>query len=291
MNISLSKKTKAELISAYEDLLAQQKELETTAQQCFIPERSKEIEEAEKTYTVDAIQKTITSLQAVAGSAITEFARSFEVQVRRFEELQKMSAHLEERLKLLRNLEAGAETGAQLIATLESERTQLENEITIKRRDWEREREEAEYRAKTASARRDAEVAEEYKKKETVLKEREQMLAVREKELAEQVKRLENYDMDVEKDVSKRLAEAHKEWGATHARALAEKERERELDEKLHEIQIKELTADVKRLENEVVALRKDTVDANKRAQDLALKIVESTSRIRANILPAGEEK
>jgi hypothetical protein len=202
-----------------------------------------------------------------------------------------MSAYLGERLKLLRDLEMGAETGAQLIATLESERTQLENEITIKRRDWEREREEAEYRAKVASARRDAEIAEEYTKKDAVLKEREQVVAVREKELAERVKRLENYDVDVEKEVAKRLAEARKEWETMHARALAEKERERELDEKLHEIQIKELTADVKRLENEVMALRKDAVDANRRAQDLALKIVESTSRSRAGVLATGEEK
>lgn len=228
---------------------------------------------------MDTVQKTVVVLQGVAGNAITEFSKSFETQVRRFEELQKITTQLEERLKFLRDLEMGTEAGTQLIETLESEKVQLENEIRTKRRDWAREQDEVEYRAKTERVRADAEADEERKKKELALKDREQAVAVREKELMEQVKRLESYDADVEKETSKRLMEAQKEWEATHVRALTDKDREHELDEKLNAIKVKELADAIKRLENEVVALRKDAVDANKRAQDLALKIVEGTSQ------------
>lgn len=281
MNTTLQKKTKAELISAYEDLLAKQKELESRAQQTFAPERTKTIERVKEVAAPDTLQKTVAALNTAASGAIGEFAKSFETQMRRFEELEKASNEVEARLALLRDLELGAEAGTQLITALESERAQLEHEISTKRRDWAREQEEAEYRAKTDRGRADAEANEERKKKELALKEREQTVATREKEIAEQAKRLENYDADVEKEASKRVTDAKKEWEASHTRELFEKDRELELAEKLHELKLKELMDDVKRLESELTAARKDAAEANKRAQDLALKIVEGTSRSR----------
>lgn len=94
---------------------------------------------------------------------------------------------------------------------------------------------------------------------------------------------------NVEKEAGKRVAEAKKEWEASHTRELFEKDRELELTEKLHELKLKELTDDVKRLERELTATRKDAAEANKRAQDLALKIVEGTSRSRMASVAANE--
>jgi hypothetical protein len=289
MNTSLAKKTKAELISAYEALLATQKQLEGATRQSYAEEKVKVVERAEKEHTVDAVQKTVESLRGVSSASITQFAQIYEAQVRRFEELQKASALLEERVKVLRELEAGAEMGTQLLSALESERAQLEQEIETKKRDWERAQEETEYRTTLMRKREEEAVIEERRKKDLVLKEREHAVAIKEKEVAEQVKRLETFDVELEKEVGKRVVEAKKAWDSECVRELAEKDRERELEEKLHELEVKSLREDVKRLEAESAVLRKDAEQANKRAQDLALKIVEGGARER--VVSTGLEK
>jgi len=290
MNTPLSKMTKAELVAEYEALLAKQKDLEAGAKQVFSEERTKMVETAQKAHTMDTIEKTLNALRGAATGAIGQFGQALEAQVRRFEELQRATALAEERLKVLRELEAGAEVGAQLIGTLESERNALEQEIATKRRDYERAQDEAEYRTKTERRRAEEQAVEEQRKREAVLKEREQATTAKEKELAEALKRLDTFDADLEKEVGKRLADAKKAWDLEHTRELLEKDRERELEEKLHELQMKDLREDVKRLEAECATLRRDAEQANKRAQDLALKIVEGGARERSVPVPSAEK-
>jgi hypothetical protein len=274
----LSKKTKAELISAYQELLAQQKTLETQAQHTYTEESTERIQETAKTVergTRETVQEAVRALESTFDKATSDVATHLQKEIDRFTMVQRAISLAEERLAFLGDLESGAGIAKELISRLETERAALEREIAEQRRVWEREKEEEEYRAKTARTRKEEELTEAHRKREQQLKEQEELVSKKEKDMEQSLQKLERFEGDVARETGRRVEEERKTWERAHEQRIADIAQEKLLNEKLHEIEVKELRADVSRLEQEVAMLRKDAEQANKRAQDLALKIVE----------------
>ncbi len=279
---TLAKKTKAELISAYEELVAKQHELEGASARTYGEADTASFKKASAAFSGEQVQTTLASLRSAAGDAIGAFAKAFEGQVRRFEELNRAVALAEERLKLVHELETGADVAAQLIAGFEEERAKLEREIAARKRDWEREQEEEKYRADVARKRAADTAAEEARKREAVLKEREAAVKEREsavdaqeKAMAALATRVEQLPAEIARESDKRISEAKKQWESELKRALADKDAEREHLAKLNDLEKKNLTQELARLQAECAALRKDAELANRKAQELAVRIVE----------------
>ena len=286
----LAKKTKAELIAAYEELLAKQDDIHAAATRTFVPESTTLFETA-SVYTPDAVAKTATTLRSTITDAVGLFIQAFDDEARKFADLKKAIDIARDRLKLHHDIEAGATVLERIIAEHEARRTELEREIATKRRDWEREQEEAEYQAKVAKKRSDEEQAEARRKRESAFAEREAALAARESELAELRKRVEGYAAELEKEVEKRVTGLRKELATEHTRELADKDREREHLATLFDLEKKALQQELARQTSEVALARKDAEQANKKAQDLAVRIVErSTERGAATSAPASVE-
>ncbi len=279
---SLNKKTKAELISAYEDLVTKQKTLEASAAQAYGPTDAVSFKKAAAAFSPEHVQKTITSLNAAAQDAVHSFAKAFEAEVRRFDELQHAVSLAEERLKLAYELEAGAAITSELVARFEEERGALEREIAARKRDWEREQEEASYQAELARKRAVEAMADEARKRDAAFKERdgelkewEASVAAAEKAHEASLKRVEGIPAELDREAAKRVAEAKKQWEVDEKRALAEKDLAREHALKLSDLEKKNLQQELARVQAECAALRKDAEAANRKAQELAVRIVE----------------
>ncbi len=282
----LAKKTKAELITAYQELLARQDDIHAAATRTFAPESATLFETA-SAYTPDAVAKTAATLRSTITDAVDLFIQAFDDEARKFADLKKAIEVARDRLKLHHDIEAGASVLERIIAEHEARRTELEREIAEKRRDWEREREEAEYQAKVVKKRTDEEQAEARRKRESGYAEREAALAAREGELAELRKRADGFAAELAKEVEARVGALRKELAAEHTRALADKDREQEHLAKLFDLEKKVLQQELSRQTNEVALARKDAEQANKKAQDLAVRIVESSTERSAPAAPA----
>lgn len=291
MDNTLSKKTKAELISAYEALLAERKNLGEAAAQHFTEDRMQTFSKAASDYSSDAIRKTLATLRNTSDDAITQFASALETEVRKFQELREEIARAEGRLKLVHHLEMGADVASQLVKTFEAEKNALDADIASRKRDFAREQEESQYRATVMRTRAEEEFSEKARVREMALKAREEKVALLEKEQEALRARSETLPVEVEKEAEKRLAEAKKIWDTDTKRTLAEKEKEREHTEQLHALAKKGMETEIARLISENALLRKEAEQANRKAQDLAVKIVERGSGANDHtVLPAKTE-
>lgn len=284
---TLTRKTKAELIAAYEELLAKQQGMKTAAKETYASENNKLFETA-STYTPESVEMAATTLRTTLIDAVGLFTDAFEAEARKFEELKQAIDLAQARLKLHHDIEVGATVLQEIIAEHEARRDELERTITTRKRDWEREQEELEYRTKTMRARSDEEQAQTHKKREALLKEREAAAEARETEFAELKMQVATMQSEIDKAVEKQVAEVRKELDEVHKRSIADKDRECAHAVKLLEFEKKSRDQEISRQANEIGVLRKEAEQANKKAQDLAARIIESrTDRTPASVANA----
>ena len=99
-------------------------------------------------------------------------------------------------------------------------------------------------------------------------------LKEQETEYAALKKRAESVPQEIEKEVTRREAEIRKRSDAEHAQEAEFARRETELGKKTADAEAKNLREQIMRQQSEIAGLRKEAETANKKAQELAVRVV-----------------
>ena len=230
----------------------------------------------------NVLNKTNVTLDVLLGKALVE--------VDKFNEFQQAIDLSKKTLSLHHNIQITAETLENLVTehsqkkkSFESEadriKEEIEMQITAKKRDWEREREEYGYNLKL-QRKKEVDLYEEEKvkcekdlaAKEDALCKQEEEYKKLQQEASDFPKRLEKELMALEKEVTSKLNEEFD----SH-QVLMKKDADAE--KRFYNLQIENLQDQIKKQETEIVALKKEAEAAGKKAQELAVKVIERGGR------------
>ena len=305
---NLSKKTKTELIADYEKLLASFEEAKGSAKTLFSPRNDEVITKSKNELTSEQAREAVRKLKVNVSEKMNDFSQSINVslgqildqiniQVEKFSELQKAVDVSAERLQAEHKIEMTVEALEVLMGEFETRRKALEEEINTKekeleseigakekelemeigakRKQWEREKEEYGYELKLRRQREEDEYGYKEEKREQALKVREEEIKKQETELARLREEAEEMPELIEKRVAQREQELKKVLEAGYKQKYEDDKKEGEFEKKMTEVKIKSLEGQIKELEIGLSLARKDADVANKKAQELAVKVIE----------------
>lgn len=294
---NLTKKTKAEVLAAYEALRADYERATAQGVIAFSPAAEDAMTKG-RTVTVDAVANEIAQAKRTIAGRADELSRSLNSEfdallaerlaaLKKFSELDSAIASAEQRLLSDAHLEVAANALATIVADFETKnrkleeefRTrgrQLEEEIATRRREAARQDEEAVYRLKLDRAREQERIEAELAKQEQAFAEREKALAARETELLQLHQQLEEWPKKLEQALMVREREVVARVEAEAKRFQQSVKAEWDAEKRLLEVRQQGFIEEVKRLQTELAVSRKETEAATKRAQELAVKIIES---------------
>lgn len=274
--IPLQKRTKAEVLKEYQNLLENYEELKISSRLLGVPENIK-LADKTRDYTIDNLNKGIDSLKEALNNAIGDFSINIMAEAEKLKEINEAVELAKKNLSLQYNIQVAAETLDNLIAENSRKKIELEQEIENKKRSWEREQEEYEYNKNLQRKREEDFQKEKIIKQEKELEERLQDIVQQEQELqnlrketGEFPKRLENLLAQKESEVIKRLNEQFTE-------RLEQEKKDWQAQKNIYEIKTENLENRIKDLTVEVDKLKKETEKANIKAQELAVKVIEGS--------------
>ncbi len=297
-NIStLSKKTKVEILTEYEKLLASIEQAKQDSREVFDPVHAQEIITAQRNFTTSGVETAVLEMKTSTSEKLAEVSRKItevldalmqetRAEIEKFSGITQAIEFAEKRLTSLHHIEVTAASLEIVVAEYAEKKRLLETEhttqlteltelITKKKRDWQREEEEYEYTRKLIRTREDAEREEKQKARESALQLREHAITSAEDELNALRARIETIPFEIEKgihsaeqEISKRLAGEHK----THIESL---NATWESEKRIIELKHSHLEAQYKKLEAELVYAKKEAELAQKKAQELAMTIIE----------------
>lgn len=293
----LAKKTKNEIVEEYQKLLSRLEDAKILSQTSFADENSRLIAAA-KSFQLDTIIKEAESLKEKTQANFSGFAVNLNEliktlleqiggEIKKFEEIQKAIEASKMTLKNQYHLEVSAETLSLLISQYETKKKELteeaenleqalKKEIEQKKRLWGREQEEYEYQ-RTQTKLRDEEIYQaETAKRRAVWLEREETIKKQEEETARWRAEALKYPETVKQELEKKEKEVTEKLLAEHKNAAAAKDREHEAAVQLLKLKNETCENQIKRLETEVITLKKEQELANRKAQDMAIKVIES---------------
>ena len=295
----LAKKTKNEIVEEYQKLLSRLEDAKILSQTSFADENSRLIATA-KSFQLDTVIKEAESLKEKTQANFNGFAVSLNEliktlleqiggEIKKFEEIQKAIEASKMILKNQYHLEVSAETLNLLISQYETKKKELaeeaenleqalKKEIEQKKKLWEREQEEYEYQ-RTQAKLRDEEIYQaETAKRRAVWLEREETIKKQEEESARLRAEALKYPETIKKELEKKEKEVTEKLLAEHKNAAAAKDREHAATVQLLKLKNETYENQIKRLETEVITLKKEQESANRKAQELAIKVIESGS-------------
>lgn len=263
--IPLQKRTKAEILKDYQNLLENYEELKISSRLLGVPENIK-LSDKTRDYTTDNLNKGIDSLK-----------EALMAEAEKLKEINEAIELAKKNLNLQYNIQVAAETLDNLITENSRKKIELEQEIENKKRNWEREKEEYEYDKNLQHKREEDFQKEKIIKQEKELEERlgsiaqqEQELQNLRKETGEFPKRLENLLAQKELETIKRLNEQFTE-------RLEQEKKDWQAQKNIYEIKTENLENRIKDLTIEADKLKKETERANIKAQELAVKVIEGS--------------
>ena len=300
---SIAKKRKKEIVEEYEKLLEKYDELKMTAKDIYKPENVEIVSKAKKK-TIDSIYEAFTgskknlttqleNLSTQLNNHLNSLLNKIIEEAKKFSELQKAVNISKKKLENNYNIEvvAGALENfvneynfkkEQLEKEYKIRQEQLEEEIAQKKKEWKREQEEHGY-DKDLQRRRDDEIFEEEKEK------REKEMATKEKKLEEREQELENLKFQVEqipekteKEVRAREKEVREELNVEFDNKLEQTQKDWEAEKNVMKLRIQNLENYIKRQNALITELKQGEEAANKQAQALAIKVVESGAKNKA---------
>lgn len=300
-NIStLAKKTKAEILNEYTKLASNLEQAKAESYEINEPSTIEMVTSAKSTFTTTGVESAISELRVSTTEKLTHVAKKITDTldtlarqtldgVEKFATLTRAIEISEKRLTTLYRIEVVATTLEALVKEYEDKKQQLELEhskqhnelaesIALKKRDHEREEEVYAYTLKTKRTREEEEYGEKAKKKIAGLEERERALKEEESVVTALRSQIENLPAQNEKliqtteqEVTKRLTTEH----TTHTDALT---KVWESEKRILELKYTNLEMQYKKLESEMNQMKKEVETAQKRAQELAITIIEHGS-------------
>lgn len=309
---TFAKKTKQEILADYEQLLKQFEDLKLDAKQIYRPENL-EITAAAKNQTADTVSQSVAEIKKTIGSNLEELAaklngslaallNGFLSQAKKFSELEQALELSRKNLAVHYNIQVAAETLEQLVSDYEMKKQQLEKEalarqehldaeINSKKREQDRSAEEYDYDTKLNRKRETALFEETMAAKEKALAEREANLKQREQETAQLKKQVEQLPEDIAKEVAVREKDISKHWENDSAVKTDGLKKDWEAERKMSDLKLQNLAETIKRQDSEIISLKKETELANKKAQELAVRIIESGAKAKGGEETAAGQK
>ena len=273
MPSSLAKKTKAELIEEYKQLLEKQKELQLVAREAYAPESETTLKKA-GAHGDETIEKSMAQLRNIFSAALNKLADAFQTELQKLNDVRQAIEISKKRLAVHHHVEVAAGLVEKMLADYEAQKQALEDEISVRKRDSERAFEDIQYQATLSRKRSEMEFDEACRKREIDLGNREAQLKEKEKEYAELKKRVESLPEDMEKEISKRVAEMEKQLQSKHEQERNFIQKDTDLAKKMADSEMKSLRDQIARQNSEIVALRKEAEAAGKKAQELAVRVI-----------------
>lgn len=293
------KKTKQELLEEYQKLQEHYDELKMASKITYNPENLEIVSAAKNKTTGDASQaisnfkkslnEELDNLSIKLNDVLKNLLNQILDETNKFNELQQAIELSKKNLEVTYNIQIVAETLDSLVSEYEKkkndletsakkEQDELENSITSKKRDWEREKEEYEYASRVQKKREASLYKEEREKEERDLIERENALKGREEEFKNLAQQVELMPERLNNELSAKEIEVEKRLNAKWENCLILLKKDYETEKRVYELKIENLDNIAKRQESDIANLRKETEIANKKAQDLALKVIESNA-------------
>lgn len=296
--LPLSKMTKAELSEEYRQLLEKYEELKMTARVVGEPKNA-ELLERVREYTSEHLTASLGTLKTEFGKTVDEFSGRLLAEAQKLGDIQQAMELSKKNLELHYHIQVAAETLQQLVAehevkqreltkATEAKRQTLTDEVETVQRDWQREQEEYEYRKKQEQRRAGEADAEARAKKEQELATRVEQLRQQEAEVQQLRQQVAAMPAQLDKALTLREQEVIKRLRAQADAELATAKKDWAAAKNLLELKISTQHDQLKQQGAEIAALRQEAERANRKAQELAVKVIESGRGIAAT---TGEAK
>lgn len=284
--IPLGKRTKQEILDAYEQLQGHLDELQTSAKVVH-SQPALELVERSTQQNAQTIETVFMEFQKSLHAHISDVRTAILEQSALLQELQQAVGISRQQLQLQHGITVAAESLEELMAEQKrkmaefasegaQKKQEYDEQITQKRKAWEREAEEYEYNKKLQRERDRAE-ADEREKSFAV---REEAIRQQEQEIAQMKKSLDRFPQELSEAVAKKEKEVLEKLTEqfTHEKALMEKESTAQMH--LFELKVANLEERLAANTQEIIALKRQTEEANAKAQVLAMKAIERPTTI-----------
>lgn len=282
--------TKAELSEEYRKLLEKYDELKMTARIVGDP-KNVELLERVREDTAEHLTASLATMKTEFGKMVDEFLGRLLAEAQKLGDMQQAMELSKKNLELHYHIQVAAETLQQLVTEHEAKqrelvkaadlnRQTLADKMDQARRDWEREQEEHNYRSKVQRQRAEEQSAEEQTKREKEWQERVDRLRQQEVDVQNLRKQVEAMPAQLEKALALREQEVTKRLRAQADAELAAVKKDWAAAKNLLELKIDTQHDQLKQQGTEIAALRQEAERANRKAQELAVKVVESGTGI-----------
>lgn len=287
---TLARKTKAEILAEYEKLIKNLETAKDQAAQAHEPKVEELIGKA-KEISVEKIRQSVDALRIKINEYVDKLGDALSVGTKEVQQLSQTVEALQKRLEHEHNIEIAAEALTALVADYEAKKRQfaleskqqemnLQLRLEDQERQWQRGKEDKQYELERTLRQKRGEFEEDFARQEHALQEREQQLQQQEAEIQGLRQTIETFPQVSEK----RQAEYAKELTARlqndHEQVLNQAAQEWEAQKNLLELKISNLQEHIKRQQAEINTLKQEAERANKRTQELAIKVIEGGTSV-----------
>lgn len=288
MQIPITKKTKPEILEAYNQLLIQFDEANKLAKSVEDP-KNKEILELAKSHSTENIIKDISDLKISIHSHLDSMADKLLNASRSFSQLQDAIAISQNQLQSVQNIEVAANALEQLVREYEVKKREFEAKhrqededltqtINSKKRDWQRETEDYNYTVQLKRRREKEQFEEEITKERRLFDERTTLLNAREEEIEKIKTEIREFNQRLTTEIADTKEKVTKELEHEFSVKLAIINKEKENDSNIAKLRVGHLEDINKRQALEIEKLRVETEKAYAQSQNMALKLIESSA-------------
>lgn len=294
---AIAKKTKNEIIEEYSKLLENIEDAKTLSKAAYgqqnmqLVANAKELDPAELEKAGAEFVGQLEQDNKDYLNRIAEFRKKLLAQINleiaKFEELQAAVEAAKLLLKNSYNIEVAAETLQTVVENHQAKKKETAEELNKIRFDfeqeraavkaaWEREKEEYEYQFTQRKLRDQEALKAEAAKNEKVWLEREAKLKAEETETRRLKELAEKLPETLELELTKQEKEITEKLKREQTTGLNFKEQEWNAKEQISKLKIEGLEMQIKRLESDILVLKKEQEQANRKAQEMAIKVIES---------------
>jgi len=302
-----AKNTKAELFKAYQEMKetfeqAQKDQLPLPQLDSLKREEAKILEKT-KNILPEKLEDDIVSLNKKVQANLAEMRNELIEESKKLSEIRKAIEIESKRLEEVYSIKLTENTLQTLIADFEAKKEELEKkrklaensfeeEMVLSKKIRERDEEEYAYQLKierkkeqdeyeSAQAKKRAEATEKINKETVELDEREQSINNKLEEIENMKKEIENFPKKLEAAIKEARQEAQKELEKDFAVQKKIAESQWSTEKKIFENRIVGLQETARNQASEIANLKKSLVEANQRAQNLAIAIVQNTTGLK----------
>lgn len=272
----LTRKTKNELLEEYNKLLERYEEMKMGARILGEPSSLALLEQI-KDYTPEKLTQTISELKNTFNESLNQLAEKLATEAKKLTELQQALELSKKNLELHYHIQVAAETLERLVQDYKVKTVELEEELAKKKREaaWQ---EEEQNHTIIFRRKKEEEIYQlEQERKERELVEREAALKAQEMEIQKLRSQVEAMPKQLESALAAKEQEVTRRLQVKFEQEQTMASQEWEAKKSLLELTNKNLEQQIKRQDAEIAVLKQEVEQAGKKAQELAVKVIESS--------------